>query len=90
MKIQLNIERLVLDGIDIPAGQRPLLQAAVEAELARLLSASGLNPSLISGGNLPRLRVQALNYSGNNPTQLGRQIARSMYSGLGTVEEKHP
>lgn len=89
MKIQVNIERLVLDGIDIPASQRPLLQAAVETELTRLLSTGGLNPVLISGGSLPSLRVQALNYSGNNPAQLGKQIARSMYSGLGAGEEKH-
>lgn len=89
MKIQVNIERLILDGIDIPAGQRPRLQAALEAELARLLSAGGLNPALTSAGSVPSLRVQTLNYSGNNPAQLGKQIARSMYSGLGAGEEKH-
>lgn len=90
MKIQMEIERLILDGIDIPAGQRPRLQAAVEAELARLLSTGGLNSVLTSGEHLSSLRVQTLNYSGNNPVQLGQQIARSLYSGLGIVEEKHP
>jgi hypothetical protein len=90
MKIQVNIERLILDGIDIPAGQRPRLQAAVETELARLLSTRGLNSALTSGGNLSSLRVQPMNYSGNNPLQLGQQIARSVYSGLGTAEEKQP
>jgi hypothetical protein len=89
MKIQMHIERLILDGIDIPAGQRPRLQAAVEAELVRLFSTGGLNTALTSGGNLPSLRVQTLKYSGNNPAQLGQQIARSMYDSLGSVEEKH-
>lgn len=88
MKIQVNIERLILEGIDLPAGQPPRLQAAVEAELARLLGARGLSPDLSSGGSLPSLPVQILNYAGNNPAQLGKQIARSMYSSLGTVEEK--
>jgi hypothetical protein len=90
MKIQVNIERLILEGIDLPSAQGPLLQAAVEAELRRLLSTRGLSPALTSGGSLPSLRAQTLNYSGNNPTQLGQHIARSMYGSLGTAEEKHP
>jgi hypothetical protein len=89
MKIRVDIERLILDGIDIPAGQRPRLQAAVETELTRLLSTGGLNSVLTSGGSLPSVRVQALNYSGDNPAQLGKQIARSVYGGLGAGEEKH-
>jgi len=71
MKIQMNIERLILDGIDLPASQRPFLQVALEAELTRLLNEGGLNPALTSSSRLPSLRVQPLNYSGNNPTQLG-------------------
>jgi hypothetical protein len=88
MKVQVNIERLVLDGIDLPAGQRPLMQAALEAELARLLSVGSLHQTLMSSGSLPDLRVKTLNYSGNNPAQLGQQIARSVYSGIGKAEEK--
>jgi hypothetical protein len=84
MKIQVDIERLVLDGIDIPAGQRPLLQAAVEAELARLLTTGGLNPALLSGGATPSLRANVMQWSGgSNPAQLGRQIAQTVYRGIG-------
>jgi hypothetical protein len=91
MKIHVNIERLILDGIDIPAGQRPLLQAAVETELARLLSEGGLHPSLLSGGSMPGLRVNAIEWSGENDlAQLGQQIARSVYSGIGAPVEKTP
>ena len=88
MKIQVDIERLVLEGIDIPAGQRPLLQAAVEAELARLLTESGLNQTLLSGGATPSLRTNALQgAAGSDPVQLGQQIARSVYGGIGAAEE---
>jgi hypothetical protein len=40
MNISVHIERLVLDGLFVSHGQRPLLQAAVEAELTRLLTAA--------------------------------------------------
>ena len=89
MKIQVDIERLVLDGLDLPAGQRPVLQASVEAELARLLTTGGLHPVLLSGGFTPSLRVNGMQWSGDsNPAGLGRQIARSVYGGIGRVEEK--
>ena len=88
MKIQVNIERLVLDGIDVPAGQHARLQAVVEAELVRLLSTRGLSPALTSGGSLPSLPVQTLNDSGNNPAQLGKQIAYSVSDGISTAKEK--
>jgi hypothetical protein len=40
--IQIYIDRLILDGISVPHSQRPLLQAAVEAELGRLLAEGGI------------------------------------------------
>ena len=89
MKIQVDIERLILDGVDIPAGQRPLLQAAVETELARLLTAGGLNPAYLSGGATPNIRANAVQWSGGSEVdQLGQQVARSVYGGIGAVEEK--
>jgi len=89
MKIQVDVERLVLDGIDLPAGQRPLLQSAVETELARLLTEGGLRPSLLAGGAMPSLRINAMQWAeSSNPAQLGQQIARSVYGGIGAVEEK--
>jgi hypothetical protein len=88
MKIQVNIERLILDGIDIPPGQRPLLQTAVEVELGRLLIAGGLSPALSSSGATASIRVNAMQLlRGNNPTQLGQQIARSVYGGIGKAQE---
>lgn len=84
MNINLHIERLVLDGIALERGQEPLLRAAVEAELTRLLSADGLATGLTSGGAVPRLRAGEIQLTGeSNSQQLGQQIARALHGGLG-------
>jgi hypothetical protein len=84
MNISLHIERLILDGIAVPPGEGPRLQAAVEAELGRLLAEGGLSPALLGGGAVPLLRaseVQLVN--DGTPGRLGTQIARSVYQGIG-------
>jgi|WetSurMetagenome_2_1015567.scaffolds.fasta_scaffold488573_2 hypothetical protein len=82
--IQLHIERLVLDGVDIAPGQRHVLQASVTAELTRLLTDGGLAPGLVQGIALPRLSTGGIQLAGDNhPAQLGRQIAQSVYGGIG-------
>jgi len=87
--VYVHIERLVLDGLGIHAGRRSLLQAAVEAELARLLTAGGLNPALLSSGAMPSIRANAMQWSGSSdPVQLGQRIARSVYGGIGAAEQK--
>jgi hypothetical protein len=84
VNIILHIERLVLDGINIGPDQRPLLHASVEAELLRLLTDGGLSPGLAQGTALQRMSTSAIQLTGgNNPTQLGQQIARSVYGGIG-------
>jgi hypothetical protein len=84
MKININIERLILDGISIPHHQRPLLQSAVEAELARLIVAGGLSPGLMSGGATPGLEAGGMRLpSDGDPARLGQQIARAIYTGIG-------
>lgn len=42
MNIELHIERLTLDGVVVDPGRRFDVQAAVEAELRRLLTAGGV------------------------------------------------
>jgi hypothetical protein len=83
MNINLHIERLVLDGVNIAPGQRHLLQASVETELARMLMDGGLSPGLAQGSDLPRLSTSGIQLTGNNPVQIGRQIAESVYGGIG-------
>jgi len=83
MNIQLHIERLVLDGVPLePGGQRGL-QMAVEAELTKLLADGGLNPAFLSGGAVPHMPAPAIHLGrGNNPSQVGTQIAQAVYGGL--------
>jgi hypothetical protein len=84
MNVNLHIERLVLDGIDVEPAHRPVLQAALEAELGRLLARSGVGAELAGGGAVPAVRAGGFQMSGEkNPRQLGRQIARAVYGGIG-------
>jgi hypothetical protein len=79
MNINLHIERLVLEGVNIAPGQRRLLQASVEAELTRLLTGGDLSGSLAQGVVLSHLSTSGIQLTSNNPTQLGQQIAQSVY-----------
>ena len=84
MNINLHIERLILDGLAVAPAHRALVQAAVEAELSRLLTAGGLHASLQSGIALPSVRAGALQLNADsNPKQIGQQIARAVYGGIG-------
>jgi hypothetical protein len=83
MNINLHIERLVLDGVALERGHEPLLRAAIEAELLRLLSADGVAPGLMSGGAVPRLHAGDIQLTTeNNAQHLGQQIARALHGGL--------
>jgi hypothetical protein len=83
MNINLHIERLVLDGINIGPGQRHLLQASVETELTRYLTDGSLSVGLAQGAVVPRMSARGIQLTSNNPTQLGQQIAQSVYEGIG-------
>lgn len=84
MNINLHIERLVLDGVDFALGQQHLLQSIVASELARMLAEGGLSPSLAQGTNLSRVSANGIKINdGDKPAQLGRQIAQSVYGGIG-------
>jgi hypothetical protein len=84
VKINIQIERLVLDPLPIGRHQGSLLKAAVEAELSRLIDADGLADNLMSGGAVPSMPAPNIQLgSDNNPTKLGQQIGRAVYGGLG-------
>lgn len=84
MNINLHIERLVLDGISLSPGERPLLQAAIEAELTRLLANGDLNDALRSGGALYSVRTAGIQLENDgSPGRLGEQIAGAVYGGIG-------
>ena len=85
MKINVHIDRLVVDGIDLDRGQRPLMQSAFERELSRLLVQEGLSSELSSGIalrslNAPSIRIANAN---NSPGAFGEQVAQAVYKGMG-------
>jgi hypothetical protein len=83
MKINLHIERLIVDGLPLEQGDGARLQAAVERELARLLA---------GGQRVTRLRADAAtaHASGGSFTlaepadaaRVGRQIAGAVHAGI--------
>ena len=84
MKINIHIERLVLDGLPVTHAQGPLLQQAVEAELGQLLGEGGLSSALAGGGAMPHVPVSQIQLRrGDDSGAIGRQIARSVYGGIG-------
>jgi hypothetical protein len=82
MKVRLHIDRLVLEGLDMPYRSRAALRAAVEREIACLITDGGLAPTLARGGALPSLGVPQIEAAGT-PAQLGAAIAGAVYGGLG-------
>jgi len=83
MKINMHIERLVLDGLSVPYHQQPLLQAAVETELVRLFTVNSPANGLLTGkavSHIPASDIQLADES--NPGHLGQQIARAVYEGV--------
>ncbi len=90
MNVRLHIERLILDGISLLPGEGPVLQAAMESELQRLLGSGGISDALQSGGALYTVRTDGIQWvNDGGPTRLGKQIADAVYGGLGN-ERKSP
>ncbi|PYI66562.1 hypothetical protein CVV68_13405 [Arthrobacter livingstonensis] len=93
MDIDVQIERLVLDGLELGPGGADALAAALEAELSRSLAATGAGlragspsvpdaagPAFGSTGRLvlPPVAVTA----GMQPGLLGRRIGATLAGGL--------
>ena len=84
MSVRLHIDRLVLDGVNVRAADRPRLQAAIESELARLIASGGISPELTNGIAVPSVRAPQISLS-NDSKQLGTSIASAVYGGVGNV-----
>jgi hypothetical protein len=83
MNINLQIKRLILDGVSLPHHQRPVLQSAVEAELARLLADGALAPELLASRRLASAGAGSIEISADSePGSLGRQIAQALHQGI--------
>jgi hypothetical protein len=82
LKIQLHIERLVLEGLPLAAAEKPLLRAAMETELTELLRNGALanqKPASAAFVRAPAIRVG----KDTHPRKLGRTIAHAVNSALG-------
>jgi hypothetical protein len=83
MNITVNIERLILDGLPSGPGQAARAQAAVEAEMARLIAERGLAGTLQSDAALSSISAGTIQLTTDSrPSQWGRQIARTIYGAL--------
>ena len=83
MKINMHIERLVLDGLSVPYHQQPLLQAAVETELARLFAVNSPANGLLTGSAVSHISAGDIHSANeSDPGHLGQQIARAVHGGM--------
>lgn len=81
--IHLYIDRLILDGLPVDRSQALQLQSSMETELTRLLMENGLSTDFQTGAAVPSFRANPIQLTaGNNSTQIGAQIAESVYSGM--------
>lgn len=83
MKINLHIERVVLEGVSIQSHQQRHLKAAMESELTRLLSTEPVGPGLQSITSRRAVTGDTISVSDNTqPRVLGEQIAGAVHRGI--------
>lgn len=79
--IELHIEELLLHGVPLTRGQASEVQAAVETELARLLTEQGISRSFADGAS--NLSAGSIRMTPDSkPAHLGHQVAQAIYGGL--------
>ena len=87
MTIHLHIERLILDGLPNQKEQSPLVQAALERELTRLLGTDGLGQELRAGRSASQVHASGIELADQtHPTWLGQQIAQRVYHSIGGMK----
>jgi hypothetical protein len=83
MNIQVHIDRLILEGVPVESARHPILRAAVEAEIGRLLIEQGLTPGLSTRGISAESRGSIIRPARSASVQeWGRQIGRAVYEGF--------
>lgn len=84
MNVRLHIDRLVIEGLDVPYASRDALQAAVERELSRLIARDGIARQWTAGAAVPSVRAPEIaTASTARPAQLGAAIAGAVHGGIG-------
>lgn len=83
MNVELWIERLVVDGLPMSAGDGEVLRATLQKELARRLRRDGLGARLTRGLAAPRLTVDSVRLPREaGPAEIARQVGRSLHGAL--------
>lgn len=88
--VNLHIERIVLEGFALSAGQRGVLQEALETELSRLLTTGSGGGAFERLGNGAKsamgvLQMTAALSPNAAPGALGRDLAQTLYFGMGAA-----
>ena len=84
MNINLHIDRVVLEGLNIQAHERSFVEASLKTELVRLFAAGGVSESVIAESTLGRISASGIRLTENNDaSNLGEQIAQSIYGEIG-------
>ena len=81
--ILLNIDSLVLDGINLSPADAEIVRQTVQAELGRLLTAGNISSTPRNLVSLPKIAAPAVYLShGGTPKDIGNSVARSVYGSL--------
>lgn len=84
MNIRVHIDRLILDGVTLSPAEQPHFQAAVQAELGRLLLEQGIASGLAGDTVVDSVRGGRVQFdSASSGQSLGRQVAHAVYGGIG-------
>jgi len=87
--VQLHIERLVLEGLPVSRVQGPMVQAAMEAELTRLLSVEGLATTASRAEpHVPAGHIHLIPDGG--PRSIGQQIGGAVHHVLNQSKQTTP
>lgn len=79
--VQVHIEELVLHGF--PPGDRHVIAAAVQRELATMFEQRDLPPSIFHSGEIARVEGGAFTIAPRGKAaRVGHQIAQAVYGGL--------
>lgn len=81
--VNLHIERLVLEGLPVGTHDGPLVQAAIEAELGRLLAAGNFASGGVRSSTVPMVRAEPMAVTATGGEALGTQIGQAIYGGIG-------
>jgi hypothetical protein len=80
--VHVHIERLVVDGDLLGTGSGRSVGAALEEELAHLLSRDPATSRISARGSRPQIDAGQVGVAGSDAGALGRRVAGAVHRGL--------